>query len=135
MLNNNKEVPLITLKDRIDNVKKEEMSFNDLLAKAILKVFYNDEFINRTKHKLVRKGILTFLHFEFPIEELEKGNIDRICIEYISDYIKNKLEEKLETKVYPNLYIIKPIVANQKYRLMVHIDIEISNKEMYGIQE
>jgi hypothetical protein len=68
MLNNSKEVPLISLKDRIDKLKKEEMSFNDLLAKAVLKVFYNDEFINRTKHKLVRKGILTFLHFDFPIE-------------------------------------------------------------------
>jgi hypothetical protein len=118
------------LKDRIDNVKKEEMSFNDLLAKAVLKVFYNDEFINRTKRRLVRKGILTFLHFEFPIEELEKGSIDRICIEYISDYIKNELEKELETNVFPNLYIIKPIVANQKYRLMVNLDIEISNKEI-----
>lgn len=127
MFDNSKEVPLITLKDRIDNVKKEEMSFNDLLAKAVLKVFYNDEFINRTRHMLVRKGILTFLHFEFPIEDLEKGSIDRICIEYISDYIKNELEEKLETKVYPNLYIIKPIVVSGgKYRLMVHIDIETS---------
>ena len=125
MFNNSKEVPLITLKDRIDNVKKEEMSFNDLIAKAILKVFYNDEFTSRTKRKLVRKGILTFIHFEFFIE-LEKGYDERICLDYVSDCIKNSLEKELETKVYPTLYIQKPIVYQGSYRLNVYINIETS---------
>jgi len=125
MLNNSKEVPLITLKDRIDNVKKEEMSFNDLIAKAVLKVFYNDEFISRTKRKLVRKGILTFIHFEFFIE-LEKEYDERICLDYVSDYIKNFLEKELETKVYSTLYIQKPIAykKGEKYKLIVHLNIE-----------
>lgn len=125
MFNNSKEVPLITLKDRIDNVKKEEMSFNDLIAKAILKVFYNNEFTSRTKRKLVRKGILTFIHFEFFID-LEKGYDERICLDYVSDYIKNSLEKELETKVYPTLYIQKPIVYQGSYRLNVYINIETS---------
>lgn len=125
MFNNSKEVPLITLKDRIDNVKKEEMSFNDLIAKAVLKVFYNDEFISRTKHRLVRKGILTFIHFEFFIE-LEKGYDERICLDYVSDYIKNSLEKELETKVYPTLYIQKPLAfkKGENHKLIVQLNIE-----------
>lgn len=114
-----------TIKDIVEKAKKEELEFNDKIANGILKIFKDTELLKRTKHRLIRKGILTFLSFEFHID-LEKEHEDRICSDYVSDCIKNSLEKELGTKVYPTLYIQKPIVYQGSYRLNVYINIETS---------